>query len=181
MEWLRKLEYTPELGEVIIDSIPEEQGRELTRQVLALFCNAGLPISIKHCCPDTPNAYYRILCFIKKSEEAVILNTRQDLGKNGVVDGFNAQVRILDPSTLNNLDALTESVRSQILNAGNCGFCSEKCIGKKYEFTYAGTSYTKCRYLCNNYRLVPKDAQDVACILDILRAELVYKKPRKKA
>lgn len=113
-------DYAPELFNNIVADIKEASEKSLTEQVIKLFYDTGLTVKVKHIFLDTPNAYYRVLCFIKKSAESVIINTRNDLGKDGVVDGFNIQIRIVNHNIFNNLNQFTENIQNQIVNAHDC-------------------------------------------------------------
>lgn len=168
--------YTPELIRNVLSSLDAETDRNLTEQIVSLFYDAGLTIKIKHIFYGTPNAYYRIQCYIKKSAESVIINTRNDLGKSGVVDGLNVQVRIENRDVFERLDSLSESIRKQIVEASDCRYCSAKCEGKRYVFTYANTEYTKCQYLCSNFRFTSNAKEDFNSIVDIIKKEILYKK-----
>lgn len=172
-------DYTPDLlGQITKDIGGVE--RELIVQIIGLFAEAGLPVKVKLLFPQTPNAYFRVLCHIKKSAEAVIINTRNDLGKEGVVDGVHFQLRITNKNTLEHLEVLSPSVRDQIVNADDCRFCSEKCNGKRYVFSFDGITYTKCQYLCSNFRITVKDDADAESVLAIIRGELENRKLPKK-
>lgn len=179
MPFVVTYEYSPELMDSIVDSVSKVSDKKLINQILGLFYEAGLHIKVKHCFPDTPREYYRILCFIKKSAEAVIINTKEDLGKEGVRDDLNIQVRIVNQNTLDNLDQLSENIRKQIVGANDCRYCSEKCVGKKYVFSYNDTEYTKCQYLCSNFRMTIENDSDIESIINIIRDEITYKKPKK--
>lgn len=180
MQFVKTYDYSPELIDNILACVDNTLEKSLIDQIIEEFYKAGLFIKIKHCFPDMPKAYYRILCFIKKSSEAVIINTRQDLGKDGVVDGLNIQIRITNQYTLNNLDQLSENVRNQIVNANDCRYCSEACIGKKYVFSYNNIDYAKCQYLCSNFRIMIENIDDIKSVMDIIKAEISYKKTNKK-
>lgn len=168
------LPYLPELLDAIIADIDGETAKKTARQIIKLFDEAGLTIKVKHIFPLKPSAYYRVLCFIKKSKETVIINTKQDNGPLGVAEGMNIQLRIEDGDSFTKLDDLTENIRGQILNAGDCRFCSSKCDGKRYVFTHHGTEYIKCQYLCNNFRLTVADEHDVGSITKLVEHELVF-------
>lgn len=176
----KEYDYSPELHDRIMADIDQPLDKVCAKKILNIFHDAGLPIKVKHLFPDTPNAYYRILFFIKKSAESVIINTRTDLGKEGVVDGLSIQIRIVNINTFGKLAQFTENIRSQITGANECRFCSANCEGKRYEFTYAGIEYTKCRYLCSNFRLTIHNDEDINDVVSIIKAELVYKKPKNK-
>lgn len=175
--YMETYDYAPErLNEITGSLLPPE--KLLVSRMLDLFHDAALPIKVKHLFPNTPNAYYRIVCFIKKSAEAVIINTRTDWGKDGVTDGLNLQIRIACAQTLAQLDTLSESIRTQILHAGDCRFCSPKCEGQRYVFTYADTQYTKCRYLCSNFRFTLQSEADADDLIRIAAAEIACKKSK---
>lgn len=179
--YMEVYDYTPDLLDRIIADVDENSEKLIIKKTIEMFCDAGLTIKVKHLFPNTLNAYYRIMCFIKKSAEAVIINTRTDIGKEGVINGHNIQIRICNQNTLDNLDQLNESIRNQIINAQDCRFCSNKCVGKRYVFTYNNTEYTKCQYLCSNFRIIVDNEEDVNSVIDIIRAEISYKKPKRKA
>lgn len=174
------LPYSPELLDVIIADIDGETAKEQARQIIKLFDEAGLTIKVKNIFPLKPNAYYRVLCFIKKSKETVIINTKQDNGPSGVVEGMTIQLRIEDENSFAKLDDLTENIREQILNASDCRSCSSKCDGKRYVFTYHGTEYTKCQFLCSNFRFRVADDNDVDSVTKLVEQELAFATHKKK-
>ena len=176
----KEYDYSPEIHESIMDDLDQTIDKVCVERILSIFHEAGLTIKVKHLFPDTPNAYYRILCFIKKSAESVIINTRTDLGKEGVINGLSIQIRIANKGTFDMLEQFTDSIRSQIVGANECRFCSAKCEGKRYEFAYAGTKYTKCQYLCSNFRLTVHDEETVDDVVSIIKDELAYKNAKKK-
>lgn len=176
----KEYDYSPEIHERMVNTLDQAVDKDCVERILNIFHDAGLTIKVKHLFPDTPNAYYRILCFIKKSAESVIINTRTDLGKEGVIDGLSIQIRIVNKNTFEMLEQFTESIRSQIIGANECRFCSEKCDGKRYEFAYAGTEYTKCQYLCSNFRLTVHDEKMVDDVVSIIKDELAYQSTKKK-
>ncbi len=178
MQYVKVYDYSPELLDIISASVDGDCEKALISRFTEAFAEAGLAVRIKHCFPDTPKAYYRITCFIKKSAEAVIVNTRQDLGKDGVTDGMSVQLRITDQRTLDSLDRLSEGVRRQIVGAIDCRFCSDKCEGKKYVFSYGGSEYTKCRYICSNFRITAENAADIESIMYIVRSEIEYNRKK---
>ena len=173
-------DYSPELHERIIADISQPMEKLCAEKILSIFHNAGFTIKVKHLFPDTPNSYYRILCFIKKSAEAVIINTRTDLEKESVINSMTVQIRIVNKSTFDMLEQFTDGIRTQIVDANNCRFCSEKCNGKRYEFVYAGTQHTKCHYLCSNFRFTVHDENEINDIISIIKNELEYKKIKLK-
>lgn len=182
MPYVMNYEYSDETLKAALSDVKKAGDRALIERMVGLFAQNGLTIKFKHCFPDTPNAYWRILCFIKKSAESVIVNTRTDLGKEGVVDGLNLQVRIANQATLDGLSTLTEGIRRQILNGNDCRFCSAKCEGKRYVFSYVGVEYVKCQYLNSNFRLTVDDEYDLECVLGIVGREIdaAKKKPGRR-
>ena len=176
----KEYDYSPKIHESIMDDLAQTIDKVCVERILSIFHEAGLTIKVKHLFPDTPNAYYRILCFIKKSAESVIINTRTDLGKEGVINGLSIQIRIANKSTFDKLEQFTDSIRSQIVGANECRFCSGKCEGKRYEFAYAGTKYTKCQYLCSNFRLTVHDENTVDDVVNIIKDEVEYKNAKRK-
>ena len=123
----------PELLETILTTFQADNEKELARQIVKRFLDSGLPVKVKQYHQACMNGTYRILCFIKKSAEAVIINNK-GMGR----DGVSFQVRISDRDTLEKLDSFSENVKRQILNADDYGYCSSKREGKKYIFTYRG-------------------------------------------
>lgn len=166
--------YSPDLLDDILTDINSDVAKKTARQIIRLFDEAGLTIKVKHIFPMKPTAYYRVLCFIKKSKETVIINTKQDNGPAGVVEGMNIQLRIENENSFTTLDDLTENIRRQILNASDCRFCSPKCDGKRYIFTYHGTEYTKCQMLCSNFRLRVTDENDINSIIKLVGLEITF-------
>ena len=70
--------------------------------------------------------------------------------------------------------------KKQILDAADCGYCSSKCEGKKYIFTYQGKEYTKCRFLCNNFSFQNIKNNDINDLMDIINNEILYKQTHTK-
>ena len=170
---------SPDMLALVLSSIDTPAVQFAVREAISFFLEAGLVVKIKHLFPDTPNAYFRILCFIKKSAEALIINTRTDRGREGVTDGVNFQLRILNPETFARLNELSPSILRQILSANDCRFCSSKCEGKRYVFSYDGKEYVKCQYLCSNFRFTIEEEAEADSLLDLIRREIEYK-PQKK-
>lgn len=111
---------------------------------------------------------FRVFCYIKKSKEAMILNTRYY-----DTSSFLLQIRILDSSTFEKLDEYSENIRNQILHAQydckNCG-CSEKA----YVFKYSGREYRKCHMLCGNFRFCIQNDEDIDSAMDIINREILH-------
>lgn len=157
--------------EEIAATLNNSYEKKMTLAVLHAFLANGLTYQTKtawkpknSAAPDS----YRVFCYIKKSKEAMILNTEYyDDGS------FLLQVRILDSSTFDKLDELSENIRNQILHAyydcKNCG-CSEKA----YVFQHEGHEYRKCRMLCGNFRLSVRNDEDIESVMDIINREIVY-------
>ena len=164
-------DYSPELLQNILSVIDRKAERDLTERIVRYFIDAGLTVKVKHIFYDKPWAYFRVMCYIKKSAEAVIINTKTDLGKEGVVDGMAFQLRISNTKTFEELDKLSENVRNQIVNANDCGYCSAKCEGKRHTFSYNGTDHVKCHFICSNFRFADISEIDIASIMAIIKNE----------
>lgn len=169
---MKVYDYSSEIVNGIIASIENQAEKSVAQQIIERFVQAGLTVKVKHIFYDKPWAYYRILCFIKKSAETVIINTKNDLGKDGVVDGMNIQIRITNGNTFEKLDELECSVRKQIINAHDCSYCSAKCEGKRYLFAYQGKDYVKCQFLCSNFRFANICKSSIPSIITIVNGEL---------
>jgi len=164
-----------EFLETFLSTIDEENEKEIVRQIVKHFVDCGLSVKAKQYDQPCMEGTFRILCFIKKSAEAVIINNK-GMGR----DGMSIQVRIDDRSILDNIDRFSQNIRNQILNAGNCGYCSSKCESKKYVFTYKENEYIKCHFLCNNFCFQNIDKNDIGSIMDIIDNEIAYKQTRIK-
>ena len=115
---------------------------------------------------------YRVFCYIKKSKEALILNT-----KYYDTNSFLIQIRILDKSTFEKLDDYSKNIRNQILNAQyNCKNCG--CSEKAYVFTYKGHTYRKCHMICGNFRFDNFNDDDIDSITEIVNREIAFGKPK---
>lgn len=171
--------YSPELLDHIISNIEGEVAKDVARQIIRIFDQSNLTIKVKYLFPTKPWAYYRILCFIKKSKETVIINTKKDCGRDGVVEGMIIQLRIENQATFGKLDELSENIRSRIVNGGECRYCCTKCEGKRYTFTYQGKEYVKCQFICSNFRFEDINERDIASLMDIIHSEIHYKQNRR--
>lgn len=179
---MNELPYSPELLEVLVADVDGAVAQRAARKIINRFADAGLPMKVKHIFPLKPSAYYRVLCFIKKRKETVILNTKQDNGRAGVVEGMTLQLRIENANSFAALDDLTLAIREQILSGGDCQFCSPKCDGKRYVFTYRGVAHTKCQMLCSNFRFRVSEDKDVESLLHLVEQELAFAtQPQKRA
>lgn len=167
---------TPELLEMILSTFHTEEEKELARQIVTRFIQCKLPVKVKQYHQPCMQGTYRILCFIRKSAETVIINNK-GMGH----DGASFQVRMDDRSILENLDRFSENIIRQIVNASDCGYCSPKCSeDKKYTFAYQGTAYTKCRFLCNNFSFRHIQPADIADILYIVNREIAYRQSARR-
>ena len=164
------IDFTPELFETILSTIDSTEEKAVIRKIVGLFIDRGLPVKIKEYNQAVMEGTYRVLCFIKKSAEAVIINNK-GMGR----DGVSIQVRIEDRSTLGKLSDFNDSIRNQILNSANCGYCSTKCGDKKYVFTYEENEYVKCHFLCNNFTFQRFTSEDIDDFVDIIDNEILYK------
>ena len=168
---MRVLAYSPKLLDDIIADIKDPAEQNTARQIISGFAQAGLPIKVKHVFYDKPDAYYRVLCHVRKSREALILNTKTDHGKQGVAGGMTLQLRIENQSTFDQLDNFSEHVRSQILNGNDCHHCSTACK-KHYVFAHQGKQHQKCQYLCSNFRFANITKDDAASLMEIVNGEI---------
>jgi len=163
-------DFSPELLEIILSTIDIDNEKEIIRQIVGRFLDCGLPVKVKQYNQPCMVGTFRILCFIKKSAEAVIINNK-GMGH----DGVSIQVRIEDRSTFDKLDSFSGNIRNQIINSANCGHCSSKCENKQYAFTYEEKAYVKCHFLCNNFSFQNMDKNDIDSLMDIINNEIEYK------
>jgi len=169
------MDCTPEILDEVVTVISGETQKEAARQIARLFMEAGLTVKAKRHIMPQYGIVFRLECYIKKSKEAVILNT------DGFdFDGMSAQVRIANPDSLTQLDALSANIRMQILNGNNCRFCGDKCDGKRYQFTHDGASYVKCHMLCSNFRFQVATEADVNSVLALIKREIIFAANKKK-
>lgn len=168
-------EITQELFETVLSTFNTEDEKETARQIVKCFVERGLPVKVKQYYQPCMEGTYRILCFIKKSAEAVIINNK-GMGH----DGVSFQVRIEDRSTLDKLDSFGENIRNQILNSANCGHCSAKCDTKKYVFVYQNSKYIKCHFLCSNFTFKDIKSGDIDDLITIVNNEITNKHSRRK-
>ena len=171
----KALDLSAEFLEMFLSTIYDKNEKGIVSQVVKRFADCGLPVKTKLYASPCMEGTFRILCFIKKSSEAVIINNK-GMGR----DGMSIQVRIDDRSTLDKIDSFSQNIKNQILNAGNCGYCSSKCENKKYVFTYQENTYTKCHFICNNFSFQNIDENDAGSIMDIINNEIAYKQARAK-
>jgi len=162
-------DFSPALLETILSTIDTYDEKETIRKIVGRFIDCGLPVKVKQYDQPCMEGTFRILCFIKKSAEAVIINNK-GMGR----DGVSFQVRIEDRSVLDKLDSFSEDIKNQILNAANCGHCSSKC-NKQYVFTYQKNKYVKCHFLCNNFCFQNMNKNDIDSLMEIISNEIEYK------
>ena len=162
--------------ETFLSTLCMESDKEIVRQIVKRFVDCGLPVKTKQYDQPCMEGTFRILCYIKKSAEAVIINNK-GMGR----DGMSIQVRIDDRSTFDKIDSFSQNIKSQILGAGNCGYCSSKCDDKKYVFSHQGSEYVKCHFICNNFSFQNIKDNDVSGIIDIINNEIAYRKQMEAA
>lgn len=168
------IDFTPDIFETILATFNTENEKEAARRIVNCFIERGLPVQVKQYNQPCMEGTFRVLCYIKKGTEAVIINNK-GMGR----DGVSIQVRIEDRSILNKLGDLSENVRRQILNSANCGYCSAKCGDKKYSFTYQEREYIKCHFICNNFTFQNMHNNDIQNLMYIIDNEIAYKQTRR--
>jgi hypothetical protein len=169
------IDITPELLQTVTNTFNTQEEKEVTRQIVKCFVDNGFPVKVKQYNQPCMKGTYRILCFIKKNTESVIINNK-GMGR----DGVSIQVRIDDRSILEKLDNFSENIKKQILNAANCGYCSSRCEGKKYVFTYQSKEYIKCRFICNNFSFQNIENNDIKDLMNIVNNEIRYNQTHTK-
>ena len=160
------LSYSQDLLNNIIENINGQAAKNVVREILQCFHKKGFNIKIQHIIPNKSCGYYRMLCFVKKSKETVIIDTK----KTRSLDGVGLKIRIEKKSTFEKLDEFTDNIRNQILNGVDCRYCGVKC--ERYTFSYHGKVYVKCQYLGCNFRFSKIDESDIAGIMEIVNGEL---------
>jgi hypothetical protein len=164
-----------DLLETILATFNTEDEKEIARKIVNRFIECGLSVKVKQYNQPCMQGTYRILCFIKKSAEAVIINNK-GMGR----DGVSVQVRIDDRSTFDKLDSFSENIKNQILDSTDCGYCSAKCDKKRYVFTYRENEYIKCHVFCVNFIFQNTNKNDNECLMDIINNEIAYKQTNRK-
>jgi len=109
---------TPDLLQTILTTFNTDNERELTRKIIECYVENGFTVRVKQYNQPCMEGTYRILCFIKKSAEAVIINNK-GMGR----DGVSFQIRIDEREIFERLNELSENIRKQILNATDCSYC----------------------------------------------------------
>jgi len=169
----KAIELSTEFLETFLSILNTEIEKEVVQQIVKCFVDYGLPVKTKQYDQPCMEGTFRILCFIKRSAEAVIINN-----KGMGCEGMSIQVRIDDRRVFDKIDKFSQNIKNQILNAGNCRYCSSKCEGKKYVFSYQGNEYVKCHFICSNFSFQNIDSNDVDDIIDIINNEIAYKQTR---
>jgi hypothetical protein len=158
----------------ISDTIDDEAGKKLTQLIITAFDKNGLSYKVRDAWKpkNVSRDHYRIFCFIKKSKEALIINT-------GTYDNsvFNIQLRIKDWHTFDKLNEYSENVRNTFLNGCTCKDCGCK---KEYVFTYNNIEYRKCHMLCDNFCFRNLSEEDLDPLMQIINNEIAFDKPRLK-
>jgi metallo-beta-lactamase family protein len=93
------LHYSPDLLGSIIENINGLTAKNVVRKIIQCFDTKGFNVKIQHIRPNEPNAYYRVICFLNKSKEAVSINTKKDQGRIGAVEGLDLKIRIENKNT----------------------------------------------------------------------------------
>jgi len=169
------MQYIEISPEQYIEKIADDDivGKKLALQILNEFQDNGLTYKVK----TNDNMQLRAYCYIKKSKEAMILGTR-GYKSDGT---FEIQIRILDKTTFNKLDEYSDSVRNWILSAPrNCRAPHCCNCGSEYKFIYQEKEYQKCHMLCDNFIFHHLNEEDIPSIMDIVRREIVFGKPKRK-
>lgn len=158
--------------EELLNTQTSDIDKKIIAEVLGLFRNMGHSIKIRtqwKAKDDMRPDAFRVFCYIGKSKESVIINTRSYEGSC-----FMLQIKIRNLSTLENLDLLSENIQSQIINARPCRSCG--CPEKAYAFSFNGQTYRKCHMLCDNFQLSHFSEEDVDSVIRIVKSELMPKK-----
>lgn len=163
----------------IFSSIQDPVDLEIVKGILNVFLENQFTYKIRT--EYVPSSWiekpgYRIFCYIKKSKEAIIINT-----KGWHYTSVCLQMRILNNETLYKLDEYTEALRNTILNARVCINCGGVgCSRLSYIFTYKGIDYNKCHMLCNVFTFNNLTSQDIPSVMDIINREIEYGKPKRR-
>ena len=154
-----------------INNIGDEVQREAANKIVQCFSDAGLPVKVKRFSRSKPNDRFRILCYVQKNKESVVINTDMWGFK-----GTAFQMRLFNNDSFQKLDELSENIRGQILNGRDCGFCWSKCDGRQYSFSYGGTEYIKCQNFGCNFRFRITDENDAASLIALTQREIALAK-----
>ena len=164
--------------EEILSDIHDPVDYKIVNEILTAFVNNGLTYKVrKEYQPREriENPGYRIFCYIKKSKEALIINT-----KGWHYDSVCLQIRVLNTNTFDKLNEYSETMRNSILNARECNKCGEGCSRLSYVFNYNGINYDKCHMLCDVFSFRSLAGQDIPSVMDIIQREIDFGKPKRK-
>ena len=154
-----------------INNIGDELQRETASRIIHCFTEAGLPVKVKRFSRSKPDDRYRILCFVQKNKESVVINTDMWGFK-----GMAFQMRICNNDSFVKLCELSENIRGQIINGRDCGFCWSKCDGRQYSFSYDGRDYIKCQNFGCNFKFRIADENDAASLIALAQGEIALAK-----
>ena len=154
-------------GQTLVDPLEIK----LTLSILRAFIDRGYSYQArtnwkpKH--SPEPDSY-RVFCYIRKSKETLIINTKHTDTK-----ALLLQIRMLDPSIFDHLNEYSDTIQRQILlDSTDCKHCG--CSDKAYAFQYKNRAYRKCHMLCENFRLHAQTDDDVQSIMDIVQREIIF-------
>lgn len=161
----------------IVNQIEGKTNKRLVQLILDSYNEYGLTYKVRESWvpKDSDKKYYRIFLYIKKSKEALIINTGSYSG-----EGFSIQLRIKNRSVLNNIGFLSQNVRNSILNATDCRAPNCSNDGCEYVFYYQGKEYRKCHMICSCFFFRKIEDEDVDCLMEIIRNEIIFDLPKKK-
>ncbi len=155
----------------VYKSIDDEISSLVTKSIVDLFIEHGLTYKIRMGYGNI----YRIFCFIKKSKEALIINS---IGKK--FGPFEIQIRIKNKTSLDKLNSYSENIRDHILNGNDCRMPHCCNCGKEYVFRYFDKAYRKCNMLCDNFYFRNLKLEDIDSIMDIVKNEIDFDMPQKR-
>jgi hypothetical protein len=153
----------------VYKTIADICARKITEKIINLFLKYGLPYKIKIGYGNV----YRVFCYIKKSKEALIINS---IGKN--FGPFELQIRIKKRETIDKIESFSSNIKNQILMSKDCKI--PFCCNSDYQFTYRGNFYRKCHMLCDNFTFRNLKYHDFDSIITIIQDEIIYDIPKTK-
>lgn len=154
----------------VYNSIDDEISSLFTKSIVDLFIGHGLTYKIRMGFGNI----YRIFCFIKKSKEALIINS---IGKN--FGPFEIQIRIKNKISFDKLNSYSRNIRDHIIYGNDCRMPHCCNCGKEYVFRYLDKSYRKCNMLCDNFYFRNLKIEDIDSIMDIIKNEIAFDMPQK--
>ena len=166
----------------VCEKIKNMSDRKLTARILNTFIDNGLTYKVKEaygCHEDINRDMYRIYCYVKKSKETMIINTK---GYAGIEHGgeFVIQLRITNPMILENIGLYTKNIRSIFLNGRDCMLPNCYDCKKWYRFHYNDKNYQKCGMLCSNFNFLNLSENDHDDLVSIVNEEIRFCKPKRK-